>query len=98
MLGRKKNKHKSTEKLQSVVSKMQMPGGAMPNCAHFEMNSNREVSIEGCKGILQYDENIIRINTGKMVTSFLGRNLSIKCLTPDSLIVQGFITSIEFIT
>ena len=70
----------------------------MPNCAHFEMNSNREVSIEGCKGILQYDENIIRINTGKMVTSFLGRNLSIKCLTPDSLIVQGFITSIEFIT
>ena len=73
MLVRKKNKHKSTEKLQSVVSKMQMPAGAMPNCAHFEMNSNREVSIEGCKGILQYDENIIRINNGKMVTSFLGR-------------------------
>lgn len=98
MLGKKKNKHKSSEKLQSVISKMQMPAGAMSNCVHFEMNSNREVAIEGCKGILQYDENIIRINTGKMVTSFSGRNLSIKCLTPDSLIVQGFITSIEFIT
>lgn len=98
MLGKKKNKHKSAEKLQIIASKMQMPTGAMPNCTHFEMNSNREVSIEGCKSILQYDENIIRINTGKMVTSFLGRNLSIKCLTPDSLVVQGFITSIEFIT
>ena len=98
MLGRRKNRGNSTEKLQSVVSKMQMPAGAVPNCTHFEMNSNREVIIEGCKGILQYDENIIRINTGKMVTSFFGRNLSIKCLTPDSLVVEGFIKSIEFVT
>ena len=98
MLGRRKNRGNGTEKLQSVVSKMQMPAGAVPNCTHFEMNSNREVIIEGCKGILQYDENIIRINTGKMETSFLGRNLSIKCLTPDSLVVEGFIKSIEFVT
>ncbi len=98
MLGKRKNKQKNKEKLQSVLSKMQIPTGAISNCAHFEMNSNREVAIEGCKSILQYDENIIRINTGKMITSFLGRNLSIKCLTPDSLIVEGFITSIEFIT
>ncbi len=93
-----RKKGENIERLQTVASKMQMPAGAMPNCTHFEMNSNREVSIEGCKGILQYDENIIRINTGNMVTSFLGRNLAIKCLTADSLIVEGFIKSIEFIT
>lgn len=94
----KKNYTKRSEKLQFLASKMQIPTGALPNCTHFEMTSNREVSIEGCKGILQYDENIIRINTGKMITSFLGRNLCIKCLTQDSLIIQGFITSIEFAT
>lgn len=92
------NENKNIDKLQTVASNMQLPTGAVPNCAHFEMNSNREITVEGCKGILQYDENIVRINTGKMVTSFCGRKLSIKCLTPDSLIIEGFITSIEFIT
>lgn len=98
MRDRKGNRRSEGQKLQSVVSKMQVPVSAMTNCAHFEMNSNREVAIEGCRGILQYDENMIRLNTGKMVTSFCGRNLAIRCLTPDSLIVEGFITSIEFIT
>ena len=42
---------------------------------------------------------------GKMIkgkkekfTKFLGRRLNIKCLTPDSLVIEGIITSIEFIT
>lgn len=65
---------------------------------HFEMNGNREVVIEGCKSILEYDENLVRISVKKMSVSFYGRSLTIKCLTPDSLVVQGFITSIEFVT
>lgn len=65
---------------------------------HFEINGNKEAIIEGCKCILQYDENIVRISVKGMSVSFFGRNLMIKCLTEDSLIVQGFITSIEFST
>ena len=86
------------EKLHDIVSDLQLPAGALPNCTHFEMNGNREVMIEGSRGILQYDENIIRLNMGKMIASFCGRSLSIKCLTQDSLIIEGFIKSIEFIT
>ena len=71
---------------------------SMLSPVHFEINSNKEVIIEGCKNILQYDENIVRISVKGMAVSFLGRNLEIKCLTTDSLIVQGFITSVEFIT
>lgn len=67
-------------------------------CTHFEINGNKEIIIEGCRSILQYDENIIRINTGKMITSFEGRNLQIRCLTQDSLIIEGFITAIRFDT
>lgn len=75
-----------------------LPAGMISECTHFEINGNREAIIEGCKSILEYDENIVKINTGKMVTSFEGRKLQIKCLTPDSLIVEGFITSIRFDT
>ncbi len=94
----KGNRPRGGHRLEYMVSKMQGSVSAMTSGVRFEMTSNREVTVEGCRGILQYDENIIRLNTGKMVTSFCGRGLAIKCLTPDSLIVEGFITSIEFIT
>lgn len=84
-------------KPEGIINSMQIPQGAIFNTAHFEMNGNTEVVVDGSKGILQYDENIIKINTGKMITIFYGRNLTIKCLTPDSLVVEGFITSIEFV-
>ncbi|HHZ06686.1 MAG TPA: sporulation protein [Clostridiales bacterium] len=63
----------------------------------LEMKSNREVTVEGCKGILEYDKEIIRINTGGMVISFKGRGLNIKCLTISSVVIEGFITAVEFV-
>lgn len=86
---------KSGEKL---ICAMQIPMASVLDLTHFELNGNREVVVDGCKGILEYDENIVRLSTGKMITKFLGRHLNIKCLTPDSLVIEGVITNIEFIT
>lgn len=86
------------ETLNKLEKVMQLPMGMISNSTHFEMNSNREVIVEGCRGVLEYDENIIRVNTGKMVTCFEGRCLTIRCLNSDSLIVEGFITCIRFST
>lgn len=84
------------ERMHKVSNALQLPASALSGAAHFQMNGNREVIVDGCRGVLEYDEKIIRINTGKMITCFQGRCLTIKCLTADSLIVEGFITSIEF--
>ncbi len=74
-----------------------IPSCAISGCFHLEMNGNREIIIDGCKGILEYDENVIKINTSDIILSFLGRNLTIKCMTSESLIIKGYVTSIEFI-
>lgn len=71
--------------------------GIMPSLPYLEMKSNREITVEGCKGILEYDKETIRINTGNMVVTFKGRGLNIKCLTVTSVVIEGFITAIEFI-
>ncbi|MEG1869744.1 MAG: YabP/YqfC family sporulation protein [Oscillospiraceae bacterium] len=63
---------------------------------HMELGSNREAIIEGSMGILQYDENIIKLGMGQCVTVFRGRNLHIQCMTSSSVIIKGFITGIEF--
>ena len=95
---RKSNKKLNIDNAHHIIDKAELPLGAITNMPHFEMNGNREIIIEGSKGVLEYDENIIRVNTGKTISQFMGRNLSIKCLSTESLIITGFVTSIEFIT
>lgn len=67
--------------------------GGLP---HLELLGNRQITIEGSKGILKYSDDIIRINTGSMVITFLGRNLNVRCIAPDCTMVEGFVTGIEF--
>lgn len=79
------------------VKKRSLFSGAIkPIMPYLEMKSNREVTIDGCHGILQYEKEIIKINTGSMVLSFTGRNLNIKCLASTSLVIDGYIMSVEF--
>lgn len=62
------------------------------------MKSNREMVIEGCKQIDEYDENVVKVKTQKMGISVFGRNIEIQCLNSDSLIISGVICSVEFST
>lgn len=66
------------------------------NSVHIEMKSNREMIIEGCKQIDEYDENVVKVKTTKMDISVFGRNIEIQCLNSDSLIISGIICSVEF--
>lgn len=70
--------------------------GAIVSPVHIEMKSNRKITVEGCRGIEEYDENVIRINVSKMLISFFGRDMQIRCLTSDALVITGFVTGIEF--
>ena len=83
---------------QKVAGALQLPPGMLSGGARFEMNGNREVIVDGCRNVLEYNENEVRINAGKMIVSFMGRGMTLKCLTPDSLVIEGFITSIEFVS
>jgi sporulation protein YqfC len=70
-------------------------GLSMPT--HMEINGNTEAVVDGCSGVLEYDTDVVRIRTGKLIIRFTGRGLTIKCLTEDSLVVTGFFTGIEFL-
>ena len=73
-----------------------IPQAAIAGIAQMELSGNREAVIDGCMGVLAYDESIIRLSLRGMTATFRGRNLQIKALTHDSAIVSGFITAIEF--
>lgn len=60
------------------------------------MIENKEVIVEGCKEILEYDDNVIRITTKKMEISFWGTNLALKCFNTDNIIITGKLERVEF--
>ena len=64
---------------------------------HMEINGNREAVVEGCSGVLEYNSQVVRIVARGRTVRFKGRGLTIRSLTADSLVVAGFITSIEFL-
>jgi sporulation protein YqfC len=97
-MGKQKKISAVKAKAYNLVKAMQLPSGLVPNSTHFEINSNREAVIEGYKGILEYTEEKTKINLGKMIVIFSGRKIVLKYQTADSLILEGFFSSIEFVT
>lgn len=64
----------------------------------IEMLGNRRITLEGSTGILLYETENIKINTNKMVVSFFGRGLCVRCISSSCVEIEGFITKIEFMT
>lgn len=62
----------------------------------IEFLSNREVTVEGSRGVLSYSEEMIRVNADRMTLCFSGRNLNLKCISPSALVISGYITKLEF--
>lgn len=83
---------------QKLTEILDIPQSALPASAQIEISGNREAIIEGCQGILEYDENVIKLTTGRMNVRFAGRGLQIKVLTHDSAVIEGIINIIEFLT
>ncbi len=68
-----------------------------PSLPHIEIFGNREATVNGCKGVLQYDDGIIRMNTGKYTIRFTGKNLSMTSLGLEQAVIKGRILEVEFI-
>jgi hypothetical protein len=63
----------------------------------LECNANREVVADGCTGVLEYTDQVIRLSSKEMVLRFCGDDLSIGAMEQGSLLVKGNIRSIEFL-
>ena len=64
----------------------------------IEMLGNRRITLEGSTGILLYESENIKVNTNKIVVSFFGRGLTVRCISNFCVEIDGFVTKIEFMT
>lgn len=96
---RKKSRVAQAPRLtERVENALELPTGSLSNIARIELTGNRRAVVEGCRGILEYDDGIIRLNTCSGVVRFVGRDLSMSCLTEDNAVVTGTLLSVEFLS
>ena len=57
---------------------------------------NRELTVEGSKGIEEYTEISIKVKTSDGLVCAYGTGLNIKLLSTSAVIVEGLINRIEF--
>ncbi|MBQ9679398.1 MAG: YabP/YqfC family sporulation protein [Ruminococcus sp.] len=66
------------------------------NAPCIELSGNREILVEGSKGVLEYTAETVRVNTQGMILTICGRELNLRCISDSALMIDGFITSLSF--
>lgn len=63
---------------------------------HIDFCSNREVFIDGCNGIIEYNNETVRLNCKNYILKFTGNDLTVKAETIEQITLCGDIISLEF--
>ncbi len=86
----------SKKKKSAPKKRMQLPDGlgAEPK---IETLGNREIIIDGVGGVVEYGENLIKLNAGNLLISIVGNELLIKAYDGSVAVISGQIANIEFV-
>lgn len=92
-----KNKKSNRSKKISKINKLlEMPQEITSNEPKITIMGFDQMLIENYKGILEYQEFFIRINTYTGIININGFNLHLEEMTTDDIMVTGKIDSVDF--
>lgn len=78
------------ERLGAILD---MPLDMIKDCSRMTVIGNESVLLENYKGIIEYEENVIRLSNNINV---FGSKLNIEEITDDDILITGIIKNIEF--
>ncbi|MBO4467861.1 MAG: YabP/YqfC family sporulation protein [Clostridia bacterium] len=77
--------------------KIRFSGGEIfTSNSRIELFSNRELILEGCLGVTQFNDNYIKLSLKGGSLILYGRDFDISGFSEKTITVRGFIESIEF--
>ena len=79
-----------------LAEALAFPQGTFKNFPTIQIRGNREITIDGCTGLLSYEEENILLETRYCRINITGRTLSLSNLTKNILSIRGFIKNVEF--
>ena len=82
---------------QKLAETLELPKEIVLNMPRLTMVGNNDLVIENYKGIIEYEDSRVRINTGIGVVRITGDRLLIREITSEDVIISGVILSLEFL-
>lgn len=76
---------------------LELPKDIILDLPKIIMIGNLQIYIENHKGILEYTDNRIRINTKNGIFRIIGKNLMLKNIVAEEIFIVGEINQVEFI-
>ena len=83
---------------ERIATSVAMPIETFFNISQMQVIGNREVTVEGYKEIVTYDDTLLRIRAKGMDISFWGSDLELNYMNDENIVISGKIEQIEFLT
>lgn len=80
-----------------ITSAFDLPKEITLNLPLISMIGKEEVTIENYKGLIEYSDERIRFNTSCGVVKIEGKNLFLKKITTEYILITGSITNLEYL-
>lgn len=85
------------KKIKNALKVLELPKEALMNYPLVTLTGKEEAMIENYKGIIEYSEEKVRLNTSVGILRIEGKNLLLKQVTSENILVLGIILKIEYV-
>ena len=89
-----KRKERNT---QRIATALELPLDVLCDVPKIEITGCSYINVENFRGILDYDENCIKINTSVGILKLEGDGLFIESITDEGVFIKGTLIRVEFI-
>ena len=89
-------KNKET-RAQRISAALDLPLDVLCDIARIEIMGKSDGGIENIRGILDYNENCVKVNTTVGILKIDGEDLFIESITDEGIIIKGLIKGVEFL-
>lgn len=72
------------------------PQISVANTPQITLSGNKQVQIEGCSGIIDYTETIMKISIKKGFITFIGKGFRVVSFFDNQILFTGEVASIEY--
>jgi sporulation protein YqfC len=86
-----------TKKIKETISDVfDLPKDIIMDITRITIIGTNQVAIENHKGIIEYSEDQIRVNSGNGIIKVTGSNLNIKTILQEEIVIDGEISGVHF--
>lgn len=82
---------------EETAERFDLPADALAGMPKLTITGKARVLIENHKGLIEYGQERIEVNGGRVRIRVYGGDLELRAMNKDDLVITGIISSVEFL-